>query len=66
MLTDKQQIKLLEKKVKDLEKKMLFVIEMIGAPDAKSFDRNVKEEIEIQEEALTAHYKNLGWPITSL
>ena len=66
MLTDKQQIKLLEKKVKALEKQMRFVINMIGAPNAKTFDRNVKEGLKKRDEALTAHYENLGWPITSL
>jgi hypothetical protein len=66
MLTDQQKIILLEKKVKALEKQMRFVIKMIGAPNAKTFDRNVKKGLKIQDEELTAHYKDLGWPITSL
>ena len=36
---------------------------MIGAPDAKTFDKNVKEAVEKQDKELSAHYKNLGWPI---
>jgi hypothetical protein len=52
MLTDKQQIVLLEKKVLALETQMSFVIEMIGAPDAEKFDKRLKKALAKAEKAL--------------
>jgi len=58
MLTDKAKIEQLENKVAKLEKQMLFVIEMIGSPDAESYERGLKEEMEKSIEVLKAKSEN--------
>jgi hypothetical protein len=57
MLTDQQKIKALEKKVKALETKMLFVFEMIGASDAETYDKQLKKGLQKQDKELSAHLK---------
>jgi hypothetical protein len=58
MLTKDAQIKLLEKKVLALETQMLFVIEMIGAPDANTYERQLKKALAKSDKKANAKLIN--------